>query len=162
MDRFGVGSVVYFTYTAPSDRTRRLFNLMSRQGDIILRFAARYEEVSDDKPCISKARCLLCFSKNVLVLNSLLGGQWAKEDRHRHFPMTPGVKMVITVLALPDGFEVSCNKRQFCVKRSYPPGYNAESVYTLSTSGDCGDAGILCGKVTCKREAVKRGTRNTE
>ena len=47
VDRFGVGSVVYFAYTAPTDRTKRLFNLMSRQGDIILRVAVRYGEVSE-------------------------------------------------------------------------------------------------------------------
>ena len=95
-----------------------------------------------------QARCLLCSSKDVLVLNSKLGGQWLKNAVHRHFPIAPGKETVITVHALPDGFEVSCNRRQFCVKRSYPPGYNAESVYTLSTSGDRGDAGILYGKVT--------------
>ena len=87
VDYFGVGNSVAVQYISPTGGDKVVIALLDNVGNRLINLGIRYYE-------------------NVLVLNSLIGGNWGKAVRPKGFDFTAGTATIVSVTALEEEFEV--------------------------------------------------------
>lgn len=107
VNKFGKDYAVHLQYLAP-DYGRVILDLYnSDTGDVVQHSNIRY------------SGCGLYRESNVLVLNSLLDGEWGKVERPRGFPFLPSQETSLIVSATEDAFIILSQSGGFTFKYYY-------------------------------------------